>query len=375
VATKVGGSEGEDSGVHGSLKEEDGNQSTDGGFTGTSAAVSGKSNGAARVDNHDELGLEEDSQTSSDESTNSEGNESVAKHVGSIGSRNTTVLVSVVDEEGSDGNLGTDVAELSTEGKPHVVLLPDGTFSVVSSLILNDSLRDLRKLGEEEENTDSGTSTGDSEVDELDVGKAVLVLASEEELGGDQGSNERGDTVPRLTELETSVGRGRVTDDDSVRVGRSLKSSETTSNDKCASAEATEDSTTVGVGVSRLGNRPEQDSAKRVERKTHQDSLLVTASLKDLSGNGREEEVTTTKVHDLETGGLKTADAENGLEMLVEDIEKTVGETPEEEEGDDEGEGEDEGATFEVAACQLRSSSGNSASHVEDVKDKVFRIW
>jgi hypothetical protein len=331
VATKVGGTEGEDGGVHGSLEEEDGNQSTDGSFTRTGAAVSGKSNGAARVDNHDELGLEEDSETSSDESTNSEGDESVAKHVGGIGSRDTTVLVSVVDEEGSDGNLGTDVAELSTEGKPHVVLLPDGTISVVSSLILNDSLGDLRELGEEEQNTNSGTSTGDSEVDELDVGKAVLVLAREEELGGDQGSDERGDTVPRLTELETSVGRGRVTDDDSVRVGRSLKSSKTTSNDKSASAEATEDSATVGVGVGRLGNRPEQDSAKRVERKTHQDSLLVTASLKNLGGNGREEEVTTAKVHDLKTSGLETADAENGLEMLVEDIEKTVGETPIEE--------------------------------------------
>jgi hypothetical protein len=60
----------------------------------------------------------------------------------------------------------------------------------MASLVLNDGLGDLRELGEEEENTDEGTSTGDSEVDILDVGEAVGVVTSEEELGGDQGSNE-----------------------------------------------------------------------------------------------------------------------------------------------------------------------------------------
>jgi hypothetical protein len=74
----------------------------------------------------------------------------------------------------------------------------------MASLVLNDGLGDLRELGEEEEDTDSGTSTGDGEVDILHVGKAVGVLTSKEELGSDQGSNERGDTVPRLAELETS---------------------------------------------------------------------------------------------------------------------------------------------------------------------------
>jgi len=367
VSAEVGSTEGEDGRVHGGLEEEDGNQNTDRGGTGTSAAVGSKGNGTARVDDHDELGAEEDGETGSDETTNSEGDESVAKHVAGGSSRDTTVLMSVVDEEGGNGDLGTDVAELGTEGEPHVPLLPDGSLGSVSSLILDDSLGDLRKLGKEEENTNSSTSTGDSEVDKLDVGKAVLVLAGEEELGGNQGTDERGNTVPRLAELKTSVGTGGVANDDCVRVGRCLKSSETTSDDKGASAEAAKDCTTVGVGVSRLGNGPKQDSAKRVKRKTHQDGLLVASSLKDLSSNGREEEVTTTKVHDLETSGLETADAENGLEMLVEDIEKTVGETPEEEERDDESEGEDKGATFQVAACQLRGSRGDStASHCDE---------
>lgn len=222
VSAKVGSTEGEDGGVHGSLKEEDGNQNTDGSGTGTSAAVGSESDGAARVDDHDELGAEEDSQASSDESTDCEGDESVAEHVAGRGSRDTTVLVGVVDEEGGDGNLGTDVAELSNEGEPHVVLLPDGTLVAVSSLILDDSFGDLGELGEEEENSNSGTSAGDSEVDKLDVGKAVLVRAREEELGGDQGADERSNTVPRLAELQTSVGGSRVTNNDCVRVGSGL---------------------------------------------------------------------------------------------------------------------------------------------------------
>jgi hypothetical protein len=204
MATKVGSTHSEDGRVHGSLEEEDGNQDTDTGDTLTSAAVGSESNGAARVDNHDEVGAQEHGKTSSDESTNGEGDEGIAKHGAGLAGRDTTVLVGIVDEEGSNSDLGTDVTELSKEGEPHVVLLPDGAMASMASLVLNDGLGDLRELGEEEEDTDSGTSTGDSEVDILDVGEAVGVITSKEELGSDQGSNERGDTVPRLAELETS---------------------------------------------------------------------------------------------------------------------------------------------------------------------------
>lgn len=348
VVAEVSGTHGEDGGVHGSHEEEDGDEDTDTGNTpGSSTDVGSKSDGTARVDNHDELRAEDDSKTSSDESTDSEGDESIAQHVATLGSGDVTVLVGIVDEEGSNGDLGTDVAELSTEGEPHVPLLPDGALSDVASLvILKNSLADLGKLGEEEEDTDGGASTGDSEVDILDVGEVVLVLAGEEELGGDEGTDEGSDTVPRLAELETSGGRLGGADDDSVRVGGSFESSETASDNESASAETTKDSATVGVAISRLGNRPEQNSTERVESETHQDGELVAAALEDLSGNGREEEITATKVHDLQASGLELCDAEDGLEMLVEDIEKTVGETPEEEEGDDEGEGVDEGATL-----------------------------
>jgi len=185
---------------------------------------------------------------------------------------------------------------------------------------------------------------------------------------GDERTDEGSDTVPRLAELETSGGRFRSADDDSVRVGGSFESSETTSDDESAGAETTKDSATVGVAIGRLGDRPEQNSTERVESETHQDSELVTAALENLSSDGREEEVTATKVHDLQASGLELCDTEDGLEVLVEDIEKTVGETPEEEEGDDEGEGEDEGATSQVAACELGSRCGDStACHCDGI--------
>jgi len=81
-----------------------------------------------------------------------------------------------------------------------------------------------------------------------------------------------------------------------------------------------------------VGSRPEEDGTERVKAETHDDGDLVTLALEDLSGDGREDEVTTTEVHDLETGRLELCDSENILEVLVQDIEKTVRETPEEEE-------------------------------------------
>lgn len=167
------------------------------------------------------------------------------------------------------------------------------------------------------------------------------VLAGEEELGSDQGADERRNTVPGLAELQTCRGKGWVTDDDSVRVGSCLESCKTTGNDQGAGAEATEGSNAVLIG-GEVGSGPEEDGTQGIEREAHEDSDLVALALHDFSSNGREEQVTTTEVDDLQTGRLELGDVEDGLEMLVEHIEKTVGETPEEEERDDEGEREDE---------------------------------
>jgi hypothetical protein len=67
--------------------------------------------------------------------------------------------------------------------------------------------------------------------------KIVSVLAGKEELGGDQGADERCHAVPRLAELEASRGAGWVTNDYSVGVCCRLEGSKTTGNDKSACTE------------------------------------------------------------------------------------------------------------------------------------------
>jgi len=120
--------------------------------------------------------------------------------------------VSVIEEEGSDGDLSTDVEELSDEAGDGSDLLPEGlvevrvgTLSVGKSLSLGlkGLLGDLGKLGEEEGESDHETETGNSHVDVLDSGEIVGVCSREEVLGGDQRSRERGDTVETLGELES----------------------------------------------------------------------------------------------------------------------------------------------------------------------------
>jgi len=250
VDTEVGSSHSEDSGVHGGHEEVDGHDGTDGSLAVTGADVGVKSNGGNGVDDHDEAGAQDGGKTSGDEAADGEGDQSVGEEVGSLSLGPASVVDSVVDEEGTDGNLGTNVAELSNETADHVVLLPDAALADLTALkvvlgldkgvVALGLLSNLRELGEDEQDGNSDTEAGNTEVDELDVGKVVSVLAGEESLGSDEGTDERSNTVPGLAELETRRGGSRVTNDNGVRVGSSLKGSKTASNDKSASTETTE---------------------------------------------------------------------------------------------------------------------------------------
>lgn len=76
-----------------------------------------------------------------------------------------------------------------------------------------------------------------------------------------------------------------------------------------------------------MSGRPEHESADGVERETEVDTLLVAEAGDDDSNDGREDDV-SAEVGDLEEGRLKLGDSEEGLEVLVEDIEKSVRESP-----------------------------------------------
>lgn len=362
--------------LHGCHEEVDGHDSTDGSLAVSSADVGVKSDRGNGVDDHDEAGAQDGGKTSGDEAADGEGDQSVGEEVRSLGLGPASLVDGVVDEEGTDGNLSTDVAELSNETADHVVLLPDAALANLTALNvvlrLNEGvvalgfLSNLRELGEDEQDGDGDTEASNTEIDELYVGKVVGVLAGEESLGSDEGTDEGSNTVPGLAELETRRSSLGVTNDNGVRVGSSLKGSKTASNDQGASAETTERGR--GVGLAReVGSWPEHDSTDGVKRKTHKDTDLVTEALQDLSGDGREEEVTTTKVHDLKTGGFELGDTEDILEMLVQDIEKTVRETPEEEQRGDEGDGEDELLSSKETTSDGGGSDGNTAaSHCYD---------
>lgn len=141
-------------------------------------------------------------------------------------------------------------------------------------------------------------------------------------------------TVPGLAELQTCRSTVRGTNDNGVRVGGGLECGESASNDEGTDTEPSK--ACRGMRLARkMSSRPEHDGTDGVEREAHQDCDLVTLPFQDLSSHGRVEEVATPKVHDLKACRLELGYAQYSLEVLVEDIEETVGETPEEEEGDD----------------------------------------
>ena len=125
----------------------------------------GAGNGA---DGQQERSRHEGEQSGTDESTDGKGDETVRKHLRSLLVGETTVLVSVVEEEGSDGDLSSNVAELGDEAKEdtEVGLLLGllGAVHVRDDLVLlSHRVTDigLGELGEEVGSSDGDTSDGD----------------------------------------------------------------------------------------------------------------------------------------------------------------------------------------------------------------------
>lgn len=77
VAAEVGGTQGEDGGVHGGLEEEDDDEDGDGGGAVAGADVGVEGDGDAGVHDHDEVGREDGGQARRDEAADGEGDERV----------------------------------------------------------------------------------------------------------------------------------------------------------------------------------------------------------------------------------------------------------------------------------------------------------
>lgn len=213
MSAEVFSTESEESRVHWCLEEEDGDQDTDGTVALSGADDSIQGDGDSTINHKKKVSLEDCGQTCRYESTDSEGDQGVREEVGSLSGSESTVLSGVVDKEGGNGDLSTNIAELSNEAEDHVELLVEWSLAdlvseLISSEVLDSGgvehlLRDFWQLGNEEQDGDGNTGTGNGEVDELDIDQVVGVLAGEEELGCDQGADEGCNTIPRLAELES----------------------------------------------------------------------------------------------------------------------------------------------------------------------------
>jgi len=320
VRAEVGGPEGKDGRVHGRLEEEDDDQHNDGHGAPADAHKDCQPDGKNSVHHEQKVRLQHRRQGRGDEASHREGDERVRQHLGRLGVGEVRVFGRVVNEEGRDRHLRADVADLGHKGGYHVVLPVQGAGGSLGGRLVvlgRGGLAHLGELGEEEEQRDGGAGAGDAEVDKLHRGEVVRA-AAEEELAGDEGADEAGDAVPALAELEARAGGGRVPDDDGIAVGRRLQRGEAAGDDKGAGAKAAKGGAARFRGRE-VGGGPEEDGAEGVEREAEQDGQLVAAALEDLGRDGGEEEVATTKVHDLQTRGLETGDAKDGLEVLVKD--------------------------------------------------------
>lgn len=328
VAAQVGRPQAEEGRVHGRHEEEDGDEHAHCGRAAPRRDVGRHGDRDGGVDDHDEVGLEDGRQARGDEAADGESDEAVREHLRPFGGGEVRGLGGVVDEEGGDGDLRPDVAELRGHGAHEVVLLiqgarPDALVAVGGRVVrgrgpLDDLFRDLGQLGEEEEHRHRGARARDGEVDVLHRGQVLRPLAREEGLGGDQGPDEGGDAVPRLAELQAGRGGGRVADDDGVRVGARLEGGEAAGDDHGADEEPAKGGLLVLRG-GEVRRRPEHDGAQGVEAQAHDDCELVAAALEDLGRDGGEEQVASAKVHDLQPRGLEAGDVEDGLEVLVQD--------------------------------------------------------
>ena len=192
-------------------------------------------------------------ETSSRETTNCEETLSDGVEVGTLAmslvDREIWVgLLEVVDEEGGDGDLSTDVAELGGNTEEESVLLAHWLVNVAGgtsghlSLISHIGIGDLRKRHKVEDDGEDGDESRDAEVDVLD-GRQILAIGTdvlEDDKGGKDGCDNGAHSLEGLRQLETELRPLWRTADGNVWVGCCLEGGKTRADNEHAAAEAAE---------------------------------------------------------------------------------------------------------------------------------------
>jgi vacuolar-type H+-ATPase subunit I/STV1 len=182
------------------------------------------------------------------------------------------------------------------------------------------------------QNTDEASNT---KVDPLNSLERLSVSTNvlEDDLSGEDGSNDGADSLDGLRQLKTELGVLGRTADGNVWVGGGLESRQTRTSKEHGTAETTE--------ASLDSRRPEHESTDTVDGETENEGVSVTEAAKEPSGVSQWSNKVRAEVCSLQTRRLSTSDVESDLEARVENIEKTVGESPHEEEDGDQSDGND----------------------------------
>ena len=143
VSTKTGGTEDEDDWVHDGFETHDGDQADDTTDTREGSDEDDHEESTSGTCGEEDRSRNDGKESDTDESTDGEGDETVRQELRSLRVLEKSDIVSVVEEEGSDGDLSTDVEELSDETGDGSDLLPErlvevgvGTLGVGKSLSL-----------------------------------------------------------------------------------------------------------------------------------------------------------------------------------------------------------------------------------------------
>lgn len=241
----------------------------------------------------------------------------------------------------SNTNLTSDVRELSSGTPEESVLLAEGLVDVTSSsgghlsLVGHVGVGNLRNGSEVEDNGEDTDEASNTKVDPLNSLERLAVGTNilEDDLSSEDGSNDRADSLNGLRQLKTELGVLGRTANSNVRVGGSLESRQTRTSKEHSTTEATE--------ASLDSRRPEHESTDTVDGETENEGVSVAELAEEPSRVCQRTDEVSTEVSSLETRRLSASDVKSDLEARVEDIEKTVGESPHEEEDSDQGDGND----------------------------------
>jgi len=130
-----------------------------------------------------------------------------------------------------------------------------------------------------------------------------------------------------LRELKTELRQSWRTAGGDIWVGRRLERGQTGANNEEGAAETSKGRV--------FGGRPEHQRTNAVDAEAGDEGPPITPISDDPSGIRQRADEVGTKVSSLKTTSFGGRDVQCGLKFGVQDIEETIGETPQEEEDGD----------------------------------------